>query len=91
MHAGVIISYELWMWSATYSRSTRECYQHGQYDPLDPLGLRTVLPPPATSCTVDGLEPFTDYQLHVVSENALGRTASDVATGRTAEAGKTSR
>jgi len=54
---------------------------------FDPLGLPTVLPAPQTSYTVSGLEPFTLYQLQVVAENALGKTPSGYAEGRTAEAG----
>jgi len=54
---------------------------------FDPLARPTVLPAPPTNYRVTGLQPFTEYQLQVVSENALGKTASDFETGRTAEAG----
>ena len=85
---GVIIFYELWLKRETESRPRLVFNPSGQFDPL---GLSTILPPPQTSYTVSGLEPFTQYQLQVVSENALGKTASVFATGRTAEAGTTCR
>jgi len=82
---GVIIFYELWLKAADAASRARLVFNpSGQFDPL---GRPTVLPPPETNYTVHGLQPFTRYQLQVVAENALGKTASDFATGRTAEAG----
>jgi len=81
---GVIIFYELWLTSDISPRPRLIFNPSGQFDPL---GLPTVLPPPHTSYMVSALEPFTQYQLQVVAENALGKTASAFATGRTAEAG----
>lgn len=82
--AGIVIFYELWLMSEDASKPRLVFNPSGQFDPL---GLPTVLPPPDTSYRVSGLQPFTEYQLQVVAENALGKTASDFATGRTAEAG----
>lgn len=82
--AGIIIFYELWLKSEDASRPRLVFNPSGQFDPL---GLPTILPAPETSYRVSGLQPFTEYQLQVVAENLLGKTASDFATGRTAEAG----
>jgi len=81
---GVIIFYELWLKSEAESKSRLVFNPSGQFDPL---GLSTVLPPPPTTYTVYGLQPFTQYHLQVVAENALGKTSSDFAPSRTAEAG----
>ena len=81
---GVIIFYELWLKTAGDGSVARLVFNpSGQYDPL---GRPTILPPPQTTYTVYALQPFTRYQLQVVAENALGKTASDFATGRTDEA-----
>ena len=79
---GVIIFYELWLLETDKAKMVFR--PSGQFDPL---GLETMLPAPQTSYTLLGLEPFTQYQLQVVAENALGKTASEFATGRTAEDG----
>ena len=85
MLLGVIIFYELWLKPAADQSLARLVFETaGQYDPL---GQPTVLPPPQTTYTVYGLQPFTEYQLQVVAENTLGKTASDFATGRTGESG----
>jgi len=78
--------YELWLRRDSSSRPRLVFNPSGQFDPL---GLLTVLPPPPTNYTVYGLRPFTEYQLQVVAENAMGKSASVFATGRTAEAGMT--
>ena len=82
---GVIIFYELWLKPADARSLPRLVFNpSGQYDPL---GQPTVLPPPETSHTVYGLQAFSEYELQVVAENTLGKTASDCTTGLTGEAG----
>ena len=80
----MIIFYELWLKSTDKSLPRLVFNPSGQFDPL---GQPTVLGPPQTNYTVYALQPFTGYQLQVVAENRLGKTASEFATGRTAEAG----
>ena len=57
----------------------------GQFNPLNQS--RTVLPPPSTSYNVTGLQPYTLYRFQVVSENEMGKVASNPwITARTLEA-----
>jgi usherin len=91
---GVIISYELWMRGLPNSQGVRTpalrriFYTLGQYDPIKEYEMDpAALEPPATNYTQNFLEPFTQYQFQVLSENSLGKAASNWVTGRTLEDG----
>lgn len=60
----------------------------GQYFPRPTVTPqeRTNLPP-STRLIVANLQPYTEYEFQVLSENALGKAASEWARGRTLEAG----
>ncbi|CAD5123124.1 DgyrCDS11497 [Dimorphilus gyrociliatus] len=78
---GIIIGFEVFQRCADKSRS--ECKQHrifstkGQYDPLAPPGGQSSLPPPAMNYTVTDLTSFYTYEYQILSENAIGKTASE--------------
>ena len=61
----------------------------GQYFPRPTVTPqeRTNLPP-STILIVVNLQPYTEYEFQVLSENALGKAASKWTRGRTLEAGK---
>jgi len=82
---GVILIYELWSKNADIAGSVAILVhnQSVQFDPLQSVGHQT-----SYTVQLDGLEPFTRYQVHVVTANAVGKTQSVIETGRTAEAGK---
>ncbi len=58
----------------------------GTYIPRPTLAPQeNPLPPPPTNYTVTGLNEFTQYEFQVLSENALGKVASEWTVGRTLE------
>lgn len=69
---GIIIFYELWIRGALQKDGTRNPTQmrifhpSGQYNPRPTLSPQeTALPPPDTEFLVQGLEPYTVYELQV--------------------------
>ena len=81
---GVIIFYELWLRMVRGSGAAKLVFNpSGQYDPL---GMSAVLPPPATTFTVNNLSPFTEYDLQVVAQNQAGKVSSNWTRSHTAEA-----
>ena len=64
----------------------RVFHSAGRYDPLT-LDPDSDLAPPETNYTVTDLQPYTVYELRVISENSLGKAPSDWMRARTAEAG----
>ena len=93
---GIIIFYELWMRGILGSGTSatdrdpaekRIFHPSGQYNPL-PNAPPTSLPAPATNVTVDRLEPYTQYEFQVISQNILGKAASSWVTGRTLPSSK---
>ena len=81
---GVIIFYELWLRTVQTGSTQLVFNPSGQYDPL---GISTVLSPPATTYTITNLSPFTEYAVQVISINQAGKVASNWVTIRTGEAG----
>ncbi len=60
----------------------------GQYNPRPTLSPEeTFQDEPATSYTAKGLQPFTEYEFKVVSENSKGATESSWISAKTKEAG----
>ena len=93
--AGIIIFYEVWLRGMPGREGVPDPAEKrvfnpaGQYFPRPTVvpGERT-LEPPDTEVIVDALAPFTQYELQVFSENALGKAASGWARGRTREDGE---
>ncbi|XP_060070524.1 usherin-like [Ylistrum balloti] len=89
---GVIIFYELWIrgYAINGTRDpleTRIFHPSGQFNPRPTLSPQeNILPPPETSFTVTGLNPFSLYEFQVLAENSVGKTASAWITARTGEA-----
>ena len=99
-YSGIIIHYELWLRGLPGSApggdvnkreppEQRVFHAAGRYDPVlsDP---DSDVPAPATSYTIIDLQPYTVYELRVLSENSLGKAPSDWVRVRTAESGKQS-
>ena len=62
----------------------------GSYIPRPTLNPgENAVPPPETNYTMTALEPFTEYEFQVLSENSIGKAASPWTTSRTLEAGMT--
>ncbi|XP_077967518.1 usherin-like isoform X1 [Styela clava] len=58
----------------------------GYYNPRpQPAGAYMPIEEPETNFTMDGLQPFTEYQFLVLSANSIGSTESPWTTGRTLE------
>lgn len=92
--AGIIEFYELWIRGVEQPdgtrnpRATRIFHPAGVYNPrptLDPSEIS--LPIPATNYTATNLEPYTEYEFQIISQNPLGKVASDWAVNRTLEDG----
>jgi hypothetical protein len=48
---------------------------------------RRMLPPPESSASITGLQPFSTYQMRVASVNTAGHVTSEWATARTTAGG----
>ncbi len=87
---GIIIFYELWIRGIEEDDGTRDPPEYRIFHPAGSYSPRptqspqeTPFPPPATNYTVTGLDPYTEYEFQVISQNELGKAASPWAVGRT--------
>ena len=89
---GIITFYELWMRGVLMPDGTRDpsdiriFHPSGSFSPRPTVAPQeNPLDPPATNYTVTGLEQYTEYEFQVLSENAMGKAASEWIIGRTME------
>ncbi|XP_013386515.1 usherin-like [Lingula anatina] len=90
---GIIIFYELWMQGILQPDGSRNpplsriFHPAGQYNPRPTVTPQeNALVPPSTNFTVTGLEPYTEYEFLVLSQNDIGKASSPWVVARTLEA-----